>query len=443
MRTTLILTACGLFLAACSTTPPVPKEGAPTLFEGALLISGEPGVVIENSAFLVADGKFTKVGKKAEIELPAGGARVDLTGKTVMPAIIDDHAHLGWQIVKTGTIGVDTYTRANLEDHLRRVAYYGVALTQNLGIDPGETPYEVRAAAANGMALFRTAGRGMALPNMGPGQAYWRPVAYGVATEAEARKAVQELAAKKADIIKMWVDDRNGTVKKLPSNIRRAIIDEAHKNGLRAIAHIFYLADAKELLREGIDAFAHGVRDKDIDDEFMKLMKQHPNVFMIPNLPDNPDNKPDAAWLKETIPGPIVDKMMEAFAKRTEKEEKTAHDFFGIQSRNLAKLNAAGVTIAFGTDSGVSLGWTAHAELSDMALSGMTAAQVITAATKTAAEIVKMDDLGTIAPAKTASFIVLDANPLDDMKNSRRISQVYLKGSALDRAKMSASFTAP
>ena len=209
------------------------------------------------------------------------------------------------------------------------------------------------------------------MPNAGPGQDYWRPVAYGVTTDAEARKAVQELAAKKVDIVKIWVDDRNGTVKKLTPALYRSIIDEAHKNNLRVIAHIFYLSDAKDLLRAGIDAFAHGVRDRDIDDEFLQLLKQHPNVYVIPTLPDNPDAPPDPAWLSETVP------TVQA-AKRTDAEEKTARDFFGVQARNLAKVNAAGVKIAFGTDSGVSVGWTVHAELADMVTAGMTPAQVLT-----------------------------------------------------------------
>jgi imidazolonepropionase-like amidohydrolase len=262
-----------------------------------------------------------------------------------------------------------------------------------------------------------------------------------VTTEAEGRKVVQELAAKKVDLVKIWVDDRNGTVKKLPPKLYRAIIDEAHKNNLRVSAHIFYLADAKELLRAGIDIFAHGVRDKDIDDEFVKLMKARPNVALIPNLPDNPDTMLDYAWLAETVPQAQVQKMRDALANRKPDAEKKAREFFGIQARNLAKLNAAGARIAFGTDSGVSVGWPAHVEMQDMVAAGMTPAQVLVAATKTSAELLKLDQLGTVAAGKSADFIVLDANPLDDITNTRKIAKVYLRGKEIDRAALRASWT--
>jgi imidazolonepropionase-like amidohydrolase len=266
----LVISACW---AAASTQQPLPTPAA-ILFEGARLIVGDGNSPVEDSAFLVENNRFTRIGKRGAIRLPAGARRVDLTGKTVMPAIIDAHTHLGYTVVKTNRTEKDTYTRENLNDHLRRLAYYGIAATLSLGVDRGDIPFQTRAEPVPGAALFLTAGRGLALPGMGPAAEYRKDAAYGVTTEAEARKAVQELAVRKVDIVKFWVDDRNGTVQKLPPNIYRAIIDEAHKHNLRAIAHIYYLEDAKELMRSGVDGFAHGVRDKDIDDEFMEMLKK-------------------------------------------------------------------------------------------------------------------------------------------------------------------------
>src|SRR5580704_8341128 len=427
---------CLFLVAGCLSA----QQGA-ILFEGARLITGDGSAPVEISAFLIENNKFTKVGKKGEVQLPAGGVRIDLSGKTVMPALVDAHTHLGWTVIKTGKIGADTYTRENLIEHLRRYAYYGIAAAQSMGIDPAETPYQVRANPMPDAALFRIAGRGMAMPNAGPGAAYWKPVAYGVSTEAEARADVRELAAKKVDLVKIWVDDRNGTVPKLTPPLYRAIIDEAHKNNLPVAAHIFYLADAKELLRSGIDIFAHGIRDKDVDDEAIALFKQHPNVYVIPNLPDRETTAGDLKFASETVPAAEIKRMREALAAVTPDAAQKAKDFYGVQARNLAKLNAAGVRIGFGTDSSAAVGWNAHQELTDMVVAGMTPAQVIVAATKTAAEIVKLDQLGTVAAGKSADFMVLDANPLENIDNTRRISDVYLRGKKLDRAAMRAGFT--
>ena len=338
-----------LLLLALALSQALAQQGKAVLLEGARLIVGDGSTSVENSAFLVENNKFTRIGKKGGVRPPAGAVRVDLSGKTVMPALVDAHTHLGWTVIKTGRIGADTYTRENLIDHLQRYAYYGIAAAQSMGIDRGEIPYQVRADPGPNAALFRIAGRGMAMPNAGPGADYWRPVAYGVSTEAEARKAVQELAVKKVDLVKIWVDDRNGTVQKLTPPLYRAIIDEAHKHNLRVAAHIFYLADAKELLRSGIDIFAHGIRDKDVDDEVIALFKQHPNVYVIPNLPERETTEADLQFASETVTAAEIKRMRDAIANQKPEAAQRAREFFGIQARNLAKLNAAGVRIGFGT----------------------------------------------------------------------------------------------
>ncbi len=206
-----------------------------------------------------------------------------------------------------------------------------------------------------------------------------------------------------------------------------AAIDEAHKDGLRTTAHIFTLDDAKGALKAGIDAFAHSVRDRDVDDEFMALVKQHPNLVVNPNLPPR-GVKTDVSWLKASLPAAEMEKVEKANV-----DNPKAQAFYGIQSRNLAKLNAAGVKIVLGTDGNTP--WAPHVEMEDMVVAGMMPSQVITAATKNAAEFLKIADAGTLQAGKSADFIVLDANPLDNITNTRKISAVYLKGAALDRSK--------
>jgi imidazolonepropionase-like amidohydrolase len=445
------LTGCAVcLLAGCSsgcTSKTESAAGGPILFEGARLISVDnDSPALEDSAFVVENNQFTAVGKKGQIQPPAGAAHVDLSGKTVMPALIDAHTHLGWTIVKNGRIGADTYSKENLIDHLHRLAYYGVAATQSMGIDPGEAAYQVQAEPVPDAALFFTAGRGMGRPKAGPGREYWQPIAYGIDTEEDGRKAVQELAAKKITWVKIWVDDRNGAVPKLTPPLYRAIIDEAHKHGLRVVAHIYYLDDAKELLRSGIDGFAHLVRDKDVDDEFVRLMKEHPNVFVLPNLPDIGTAMRDPEWVKfvgETVPAGEIKKMQDALDKRSPADVKKADDFFALQARNLKKLYDAGVKIGFGTDSSTTVGWNDHEELTDMVAAGLTPAQVLVAATKTSAEILKLEGMGAFAVGKSADFVILDANPLENIGNTRRISKVYLRGKEMDRAALRSAWAAP
>jgi imidazolonepropionase-like amidohydrolase len=441
----LLLISAGLLhldppwlLQASAQTPGTP--GGPVLFEGARLIVGDGRPAIENSAFLVEGSRITQVGTRPSVKRPAGTTVVDLQGKTVMPALVDAHSHLGYTDVRTGDTSSTHYTRENLLDHLRRYAYYGIAATLSMGLDRGELPYEFRTKPVDGTALFLTAGRGIAMPNAGPNALYWRDAPYGVTTEAEARQAVRELAAKKVDIVKIWVDDRNKTVTPLPPLLYRPIIQEAHALGLRVVAHVYYLADAKELLRAGVDGFAHGIRDLEVDDEIMALFKERPQFFLIPNLPDTPPFGNDLVWLSETLPWPQIEAL-----KRTAATTLTRPRLFDVQARSLRKLVTAGVRIAFGTDAGIGApyGWSAHAEIADMVAAGMTPAQAIVAATRTSAEVLRLDALGTIAPGKSADFIVLNANPLDNIMNTRRISQVYLRGRQINRTALSSEWTKP
>ena len=377
-----------------------------TAFEGARLIVGD-GRVIENATLVVDGARIAQVGQTADVRVPASATRVGLAGKTVMPMLIDTHVHL-------------SPTRDALIRDLRLRAYYGVSAALSLGTDKYEL-LDMRSQTIPGAARFLSAGRGITMPE--PGRT---TVPYWITTAAEGRKAVEELATHQVDIVKIWVDTRDGKYQKLPPEIYGAIIDEAHKRGLRVTAHIFALEDAKGLMRAGIDAFAHGVRDKDIDDELVAMFTQRPNLILTPNLPDR-GVKVDLSWLRAGLPAAEVDKLEE-----TNTDRPQAQALYGIQARNLAKLNAAGVRITLGTDG--NRPWGVHDEMRDMVLAGMTPMQVLVAATRNSAEFLRIADTGTLQAGKSADFIVLDANPLDDITNTRRIAAVILRGAAVDRA---------
>jgi imidazolonepropionase-like amidohydrolase len=419
-----------------------------TVFEGARLIVGDSSAPVEDSAFIVENAKFSRIGKRGELEVPAGAARVDLTGKTVMPALVDSHIHIGFN--KGLTFELENFTRENVIDHLNRMAYYGVAATMSMGTDPGDLPFQLRDESHPG-ALYLTTGRGLRPPKEKGPTFSQQDVTYMVSSEEEARQDVRELAAKKVNIVKIWVDDSRGREPKLSPVLYRAIIDEAHKNSMRVVAHITYLDDAKDLLRAGIDGFVHPVRDKDIDDEFMELLKQRPHVFFNPNL-GNTDRgtyveKPawiDDPLLRETVSPELLKRAGDFYAARTVKDTEDSRETYARMQRTIAKLNAAGVLIALGTDTGPRdqfFGYTSQRELELMVAAGMTPAQVIVAATRTPAEILGIGErLGTVAAGKSADFLVLDANPLDNIANTRRIASVYLRGEELDRAALRAAW---
>ena len=377
-----------------------------TAFEGARLIVGD-GRVIENATLVVDGARIAQAGGAADVRVPPGATRVSLDGKTVMPMLIDTHVHLG-------------ATREAIVRDLKLRAYYGVGAALSLGTDPYEV-FDLRGQTIPGAARFLSAGRGIVMPE--PGRT---TVPYWITSEAGGRKAVEELAANKVDIVKIWVDTREGKYPKLTPELYGAVIDEAHKRGLRVTAHIFELEDAKGLIRAGIDAFAHGVRDRDIDDELVAMFKQRPNLVLTPNLPDR-GVKVDLGWLRAGLPADEAEKLEAANTDRP-----AAQAAYGIQARNLAKLNAAGVRITLGTDG--NRPWGPHEEMLDMVLAGMTPMQVIVAATRNSAEFLRIADAGTLEAGKSADFIVLDANPLDDITNTRRISTVILRGVAVDRA---------
>jgi len=405
-----------LLISACSNDEPAvlsedntstTETSGAVVYEGARLIIGDGSPAIENGIFVVEEGVFQLVGPAASVSLPADARRVDLSGMTVMPAIIDTHTHLNIE-------------RAALLEDLRLRTVYGVSAALSMGRDFGETPFQIQQQNMPGTARYFTAGRGITSPEPGRSEdPHW------VSSEEEARAAVREEAALGVDIIKIWVDDRDGQYEKLSEALYNAVIDEAWDQNLRVTAHIYNLEDAKGLLRAGVSSFAHGVRDLPVDEEFIRMMKARPYVVLVPNMNERGVIN-DLSWLAGTMPDSELQALQAA-----QREDAQAQAAYALQAANLAVLNEAGVTIALGTDGNTP--WGPHLEMEDMVLAGMSPMQVISAATANAADFLELDNMGSIMAGKKADFIVLDANPLDDITNTRRIREVYIDGLLIER----------
>ena len=450
MRTPLLalLATAAVFASGAAQAP---GTAASALYEGARLITGDGSIPIERAAFVVQNGRFGRVGRQGDVQAPPGAVRVDLTGKTVIPALIDAHSHIGY--MRHLTSGPQNYTRDNILDHMRRFAYFGVAASQAMGTDYGELPFllrdELRTGRHRDAARFLTAGRGLSpLEDISPNN--MRHAAYVVTTVEGARADVQELAQRKVPLVKTWVDTRGGTIKALAPNLYRAIIDEAHRHGMRVAVHATGLAEAKDLLRSGVDVFAHMIGD--VDDELLGLFKQHPNTAILLAL-NAPRRVVAAPWLNpphplilETVSPEQIKRLQDRLAAQPAATVEQGRRAWDRLARGVRLLAAAGVTIGVGTDGGGQtgdqfVGWTAHTELENMVAAGMTPAQVLVAATRNSAEILGLDDLGTVAAGKSADFVVLDANPLEDITNTRRIARVFLRGQEVDRARLRAQWT--
>jgi imidazolonepropionase-like amidohydrolase len=459
--------ALAAFILAAPVVHPAHAQSPATVYEGARLITGDGGV-IENAAFLVENGRYTQAGRRADVQVPAGAAHVDLTGKTVIPTLVDLHGHFGFQNIPAGTMSKETFTRENLIDHLQRLAFNGVGAVVGVGdlVDRsdmkggrtgwGDVVLRVRDEAVPGAALFKTSGPGMAWPGSGAqGDPSRVDVAYPVSIPDEARAAVRDYVRIKPEFIKIWVDDRTGRIPTLTPPLYGAILDEAHKAGVPVAVHNVKLADAKEMVRGGMEGWLHvPVREGEAaDDELVALVKDRvarndrPNMWMTLSLltawmntqgGGHPDFLDDPLLKATYSPAQIERYWGEPLAKMTPERLARAKAQFESDGRNAMRLRAAGIRVVGGTDTGQSrffIGLSNHMDLESMVGIGMTPAEAITAATRDGADIGKFNT-GLVAAGRNADFIVLDANPLENISNTRRISRVFLRGQEVPRAEM-------
>lgn len=402
-------------LVVLRTGTSLPAQSAPVrAFTGMTLIDGTDRPAIRNAVLIVQDGRVVAAGASGSVRIPAEAERVALDGKTMMPGLINAHGHV------------------NTPRDLAVYAAYGVTTVYSLG---GESP-DVFAARDK-----------QATPSLDRARVFVAGPVLAPATPAEARTQVTAVAAQKADIVKIRVDDNLGTATKMAPEIYRAVIEEAHKRGLRVAAHLFYLADAKDLLAAGADLVAHSVRDAPVDQELIAALKAK-GVCVSPTL-----MREVSTFVYEATPDFFADSLFLAHANRewiatlreparqdavrrstSAQRYKIALD---VASQNVKRLADAGVPIALGTDTGPMGRFQGYFELMELELmvkAGLTPQQALRSATRDAARCMKVDrELGTLERGKWADFVVLDADPLTDISNVRRISSVWTAGNRIAR----------
>jgi imidazolonepropionase-like amidohydrolase len=378
-------------------------------FVGARIIDGTGKTAEEKATLLVRDGRIEAVGPS--VKVPAGAQRIDAAGKTIIPGLINAHGHV------------------NDRSQLSVYARYGVTSVFSLGGD-------------NELKLRDQTRREQQTPALTRARLYIAGPIPVSKTPEEGRKAVDAIAAAKTDIVKIRIDDQLGTATPMPPEVYTAIIEEAHAKGMRMAVHIVKLADATAVLRLGADYIAHSVRDRELDGETIALLKKN-NAFYTPTLmrevstfiyADKPAFLTDPLFLRDANRTEVAKAREPEFrnAMRNSSAAKWYREHLGVAMLNLKKLQDAGVQVVMGTDTGPAYrfqGYFEHMELEYMTMAGLTPMQAIVAATATGARCLHAaDQFGTLEAGKWADMIVLDANPLDDIRNTRKINSVWIAG---------------
>jgi imidazolonepropionase-like amidohydrolase len=390
------------------------QQGRSRAFVGATVIDGTGRGNIPGATIVVRDGRVVSVGPDSAVTIPAGTERVDLAGRFVVPGLVNTHGHVN--------------TPADLLTYAR----YGVTTVVSLGGESNAI-FDMR-ASQNTTALDRA-------------RVYVAGPVLAPRTPDEARAQVAELATRQVDWVKIRVDDNLGTTTKMSGEVYRAVIDEAHRRGLRVAAHLYYLADARDLLRAGADFLAHSVRDSLVDEVFTNALKasgrcytptlmREVSTFVYESTPGFFSDPRFLAWADREWVAALRDTARQA-SIRSNRAAQTYKAQLPTAMRNAKRLHEAGVPVAMGTDTGPMgrfQGWFELMELEKMVEAGLTPIQALVSATGVAARCMGLDgDLGTIAPGRWADFVVLDADPTADIANLRRIASVWVAGNRVAR----------
>lgn len=433
-----------VFAAACSGSGnEEPGTDAPQaiLFKNANVLIGDGSASKSKTDILVKNGTILNVGANLEQQ---GAESVDLSGKTIIPALVSTHVHVG--TLKDTTSNGSNYNRDNILRQLKKYADYGILNVLCLGTDrPALFQHGLYDSVKNGLndgARMLSAGYGFNVPVAKVDVNASQGVVYRPSAAAQVPAEMDSLATLGVTIVKIWVDDFNKTVPKMDTAVYHAIINEAHKRNLKVAAHVYYLADARRLVDDGVDFLAHSIRDSVVDDSFLAMMKQK-NVVYIPTLVLEKFANAyaeDVPWMNDPFfrsslePGVyemIASENYKATVKNSAGYARSVNAY-KISSQNAKKIFNYGIKVALGTDSGAfpvrTQGFSEHLELQLMVEAGISPLQVITIATLNSAEALGLNNFGTLEKGKAADILVLNGDPSADIKNTTSIFAIYKSG---------------
>lgn len=422
-------------------THPIPDN---TVLRGVRVIDGTGAAPMEDMAIVIHKKKIVAVGPNAQIRTPRHAEELNWNGKTVIPGLIDGHAHLGLVLHDKAEGSADAYTEANVVGELYLYQRYGVTTVNSLGLNP-DLVYDLRKRQRQGLiggSRLLTAGRGIAIEGGAPPLTVKDDAIYRVKNPEEAREAVRAMAKQKVDVIKVWVDSLRGSHPSMNPAIYKAVIDEAHQHRLPVAAHVYYLADAKDLVASGVNILAHSVRDAGIDQELIDAMKAK-GTWYIPTLAadestftylDHPEFL-EGTFVRLAAGPELSTRLADTVYKgkiAADRGTTIKRQDLATAMQNLRRAAEAGVNIGFGTDAGAQPvripGVSEHRELQLMVQAGLTPMQAITIATSKSAAMLHQTDTGVIAVGKTADLLVLDGDPLTQIENTEKILGVWHNG---------------
>ena len=407
---------------------------------GVTLIDGTTRASVQDAVVVVDGSRITQVGARASVTVPAGATIIDGRGKYLIPGLADMHHHLG-----SGS----TRAQQNLHSNLRRMLAVGVTTVFNPSVPLKDFTALKTAAADDAAPYARFFSSGPIVTVKGD----FFGLMVGAPTPdnaAQSQAVVRELKTAGVDAIKVQYDDVSWSMTRgfptLKREVLEAIITEAHRQNLKVFAHAPVLKHAKDALRLGLDGLMHGIIDDPIDQEFIALMKRNRASYVATMALFNDMGDVNAFarrqatnWDRAALqPARLYDFFASPpGAKRLASNFDNlafVRDHLPTQKANVKKVFDAGIPVVLGTDTGfegVLIGVATQIELELLVEAGLTPSEALSAATINAARMIGREkDLGTIESGKLADLVILDADPLQDIRNVTRIYRT-MKGGVL------------